>query len=71
VFVGVAGYLLLAVPTPGGLGAVEGGLLGLMRLIGVVAALAGTVVVLDRLISYWSVMLTGGLLFVMTRLKRQ
>ena len=71
VFVGVAGYLLLAVPTPGGLGAVEGGLLGLMRLIGVAAALAGTVVILDRMISYWSVMLTGGLLFVMTRLKRQ
>ena len=67
----MAGYLLLAVPTPGGLGAVEGGLLGLMHLIGVVAALAGTVVILDRLISYWSVMLTGGLLFVMTRLKRQ
>ncbi len=71
VFVGVAGYLLLAVPTPGGLGAVEGGLLGLMGLIGVVTVLAGTVVILDRMISYWSVMLTGGLLFVMTRLKRQ
>ncbi|MDE2768951.1 MAG: flippase-like domain-containing protein, partial [Chloroflexota bacterium] len=58
-------------PTPGGLGAVEGGLLGLMRLIGVGGGVAGAVAIVDRVITYWSVILTGGLLFVFTRLKRR
>ena len=71
VFVGTAASLLLAVPTPGGLGAVEGGLLGLMRLIGVGGGVAGAVAIVDRVITYWSVILTGGLLFVFTRLKRR
>ena len=71
VFVGTAASLLLAVPTPGGLGAVEGGLLGLMRLIGVGGSLAGAIAIVDRVITYWSVILTGGLMFVLTRLKRR
>ena len=71
VFVGTAASLLLAVPTPGGLGAVEGGLLGLMRLIGVGGGLAGAIAIVDRVITYWSVILTGGLMFVLTRLKRR
>ena len=71
VFVGTAASLLLAVPTPGGLGAVESGILGLTRMIGVGAGLAGAVVLVDRVITYWSVLVTGGLLFVFTKLKRQ
>ncbi len=71
IFVGTASSLLLAVPTPGGLGAVEGGLLGLMRLMGVGFGAAGTVAIVDRVITYWSVVFTSGLLFVLTRLKRK
>ncbi len=71
VFVGTAASLLLAVPTPGGLGAVESGILGLTRMIGVGAGLAGAVALVDRLITYWSVLVTGGLVFVFTKLKRQ
>ncbi len=71
VFVGTAASLLLAVPTPGGLGAVESGILGLTRMIGVGSGLAGAVALVDRLITYWSVLVTGGLVFVLTKLKRQ
>lgn len=69
-FGGAAASLLLAVPTPGGLGAVEGGLIGLFRLLGIGAGPAGAVAVVDRLISYWSVTVTGGLVFVVTRLRK-
>jgi uncharacterized membrane protein YbhN (UPF0104 family) len=71
VFVGTAASLLLAVPTPGGLGAVESGLLGLSRMVGVGWGLAGAIAIVDRLITYWSVIVTGGLVFVFTRLRRQ
>ncbi len=71
VFIGTAASLLLAVPTPGGLGAVEGGLLGLLRLVGIGSGSAGAAVIVDRVISYWSVMLFGAVVFVTTRLKRR
>jgi uncharacterized protein (TIRG00374 family) len=69
-FGGAAASLLLAVPTPGGLGAVEGGLIGVFRLVGIGAGPAGAVAIVDRLISYWSVTVTGGLVFVATRLRK-
>ena len=67
---GAAASLLLAVPTPGGLGAVEGGLIGLLRVVGVTAGPAAAVAIIDRFISYWSVTITGALLFAMTRLRK-
>ena len=70
VFTGTAASLLLAVPTPGGLGAVEGGLLGLLHLMAVPSSQAGAVAIVDRVISYWSVMLSGALVFVTSRLKK-
>ena len=71
VFIGTAASLLLAVPTPGGLGAVEGGLLGLLRLVGIGSGSAGAAAIVDRAISYWSVMLCGAIVFTVTRLKRR
>ncbi len=62
-FVFAASALLLAVPTPGGLGAVEGGMVGLMLLLDVPVDVAAAVALLDRLISYWLVLLGGGVYY--------
>ncbi len=70
VFSGAAASLMLAVPTPGGLGAVEGSLVGLLRLVGVATPAAGAVAIVDRFITYWSVLLTGMIVFATARLKR-
>ncbi len=51
--------LLLTVPTPGGLGAVETGLAGLLALFGVNKELALAVALLDRVISYWALVIIG------------
>ena len=65
VFITLANSLLSLVPTPGGLGAVEPGVSGLLvRLSQLTAPAAGAVVLLDRAITYLSVILFGGLLFL-------
>jgi uncharacterized protein (TIRG00374 family) len=51
--------LLLTVPTPGGLGAVEAGLAGLLVLFAVNKDVALAVALLDRVISYWSLIAAG------------
>ncbi|MCY4437596.1 MAG: lysylphosphatidylglycerol synthase transmembrane domain-containing protein [Chloroflexi bacterium] len=69
-FVFAAGALLLAAPTPGGLGAVEGGMVGVMLLLDVPVDLAAAVAFLDRLISYWLVLIPGaGYYFTHARLR--
>jgi hypothetical protein len=69
-FVFAAGALLLAAPTPGGLGAVEGGMVGVMLLLGVPVDLAAAVAILDRFISYWLVLIPGaGYYFAHARLR--
>ena len=64
VFVPMANGLLAAFPlTPGGLGVVEAGVTGLLQLeLLVEAAIAVTIV--DRTISYFSVIVTGGFAFL-------
>ena len=62
-FVFAAGALLLAAPTPGGLGAVEGGMVGVMLLLDVPVDLAAAVAFLDRLISYWLVLIPGAVYY--------
>jgi len=65
VFITLANSLLSLVPTPGGLGAVEPGVTGLLvRLTQLTAPVAGAVVLVDRAISYLSVVIFGGLLFL-------
>ena len=69
-FVFAAGALLLAAPTPGGLGVVEGGMVGVMLLLDVPVDLAAAVAFLDRLISYWLVLIPGaGYYFTHARLR--
>ena len=69
-FVFAAGALLLAAPTPGGLGAVEGGMVGVMLLLDVPVETAAAVAFLDRFISYWLVLIPGaGYYFTHARLR--
>ncbi|PKB63672.1 MAG: hypothetical protein BZY80_05950 [SAR202 cluster bacterium Io17-Chloro-G2] len=64
-FVALASSLLTLAPTPGGVGVVESGVVGLVvRLSGLSLDAAAAVVVVDRAISYVSVILLGAALFL-------
>jgi uncharacterized protein (TIRG00374 family) len=72
IFVALMGSLLTTVPaTPGGLGLVEGGIIGVLRssLFGVAAPLAGAVALLDRVINYWSIVVFGFVLYLVSKRK--
>ena len=62
-FVALANAMLTTVPTPGGLGFVEGGVTGLLVLFGLDDSDAGLVTIVDRSISWLSVVVFGGILF--------
>ncbi|HLF03733.1 MAG TPA: flippase-like domain-containing protein [Dehalococcoidia bacterium] len=65
VFLTLANSLLTLVPTPGGFGAVESGVAGLaVRLAALPASAAAALVLVDRAISYLSVILVGAALFL-------
>lgn len=70
-FVALMGSLLTTVPiTPAGLGLVELGLVGVLtQVVDLPASLAVSIVVLDRVIGYWSVILVGLVLYA-RRLRR-
>jgi hypothetical protein len=62
VVVGLVAALLAAIPiTPSGLGFAEAGLAVLLIALGLEAGTAAAVVLLVRLVSYWSIVLVGGL----------
>lgn len=64
-FIALANSLLTLVPTPGGFGAVEPGVAGLLvSLSGLTASAAAALVLVDRSISYLSVIVTGGTLLL-------
>jgi len=65
VFLTLANSLLSLVPTPGGVGAVESGVGGLaVRLSSLSATAAAALVLIDRAITYLSVIVIGVVLFV-------
>ncbi len=65
VFLTLANSLLSLVPTPGGVGAVESGVAGLaVRLSKLTASSAAALVLVDRFITYISVILVGAVIFV-------
>jgi glycosyltransferase 2 family protein len=65
VFITLANSLLTLVPTPGGIGAVESGVAGLLvRLSPLAASGAAALVLVDRSISYVSIIITGAALFL-------
>jgi glycosyltransferase 2 family protein len=63
-FAALANAMLTTIPTPGGFGFVEGGLTGLLILFGRTDNEAIALVAVDRTISWLSVVLFGGILFV-------
>ncbi len=66
VFLTLANSLLTLVPTPGGIGAVEAGLGGLLKQLTTLSTPAALALVLvDRAISYLSVIVTGAVLFIL------
>ena len=62
-FAALANAMLSTVPTPGGFGFVEGGLTGLLVILGMDGTSALSLTVVDRSISWLSVVLFGGLTF--------
>ena len=70
-FVTLANAILTTVPvTPGGLGIVEPGIMGLLTL-SLARSEALSVTLLDRSISYLSIVVFGGLLFLLRQLSRR
>ena len=71
VFLTLANSLLTLVPTPGGVGAVESGVGGLaIRLASLTAAAAAALVLVDRAITYVSVILLGATMFLVRQIVR-
>jgi len=62
-FVALANAMLTTIPTPGGLGFVEGGVTGLLTLLGMSDTSAFTLTIVDRSIGWLSVVVFGGVLF--------
>ena len=72
VFLTIANSLLTLVPTPGGLGAVESGVAGLATQMGRLAASsAAALILVDRAITYLSVIGVGAGLFLLRHLARR
>ncbi len=70
VFVALASSLLTAMPlTPAGLGVVEGTITAVLTLFKVPASLGGAVTILDRLINFWSIVVFGFILYLVSKRK--
>jgi uncharacterized protein (TIRG00374 family) len=68
IFVALAASLLTSIPiTPAGLGAVEVVITGLLMLVGVPSDVAVSVALLYRIVSYWSLIAIGGIVFIRSR----
>jgi glycosyltransferase 2 family protein len=67
VFAAVAASILTLVPTPGGLGAVEGGVTGILILAGLTPGLALAIVIMDRIVSYWALILSGAVTYFLSK----
>lgn len=66
-FVALAAALLTAFPaTPAGLGVVELAMVGSLVLAGVVKEVAVSITFLDRAITYWSLLVLGGMLYAVS-----
>jgi uncharacterized protein (TIRG00374 family) len=67
-FLALGTAVLTTVPfTPGGLGLVEAGLLSLMIFLGVPKEAAAAVVVVDRMLSYWSIAFFGFVVYLLSK----
>jgi|Deesub1362A_J573_1020465.scaffolds.fasta_scaffold00016_59 hypothetical protein len=66
-FVALASALATAFPlTPAGLGAVELVMAGLLILVGINKDMAVSVAIMDRFISYWCILILGGIIYALS-----
>jgi uncharacterized protein (TIRG00374 family) len=65
----LASLLTIMPLTPAGLGVVEGGTIIALKLLNVGAVDAGSIAIVDRIIAYWSVILVGAVLYLVTKRK--
>lgn len=71
-FVALAHSLLTAIPfTPGGLGLAEAGMVSLLMIADVSKESAVSIAILDRVVSYWSIIFFGLLIFLFFGRRRQ
>lgn len=67
IFVVLAASLLTAIPlTPAGLGAVEVSIVGILAIMGIDTAIGTSIALLDRLISYWSILAVGAIVYAIS-----
>jgi len=67
IFVVLAASLLTAIPlTPAGLGAVEVSIVGILAIVGVDTAVGTSIALLDRVISYWSILAVGAVVYAIS-----
>lgn len=67
-FVALLASLLTVVPlTPAGLGVVESGAVVALKLLGVAGTDAASAAIVDRIVAYWSVILVGGILYLVVK----
>jgi len=70
IFIALASSLLTTLPfTPGGIGLVEGAVVGVLGLFGVDVVTATSIALLDRLINYWSIVVGGLIVYLISRRK--
>lgn len=70
IFVSLAASLLTTIPfTPAGLGAVESAIIIALLWSGIDKDVAGSVAILDRLISYWSIIGIGAIVYLISKKK--
>jgi glycosyltransferase 2 family protein len=70
IFIALTSSLLTTIPfTPAGLGAVETTIVFVLTTFEVDKNMAGSVAVLDRIISYWSIIFFGAILYIVSRKK--
>ena len=69
-FAALAAALLATAPTPGGLGVVEGGLTGILVLLGLHDTEAFALTIVDRFITFLSILILGGSLFVIWEVRK-
>jgi len=67
IFVVLAASFITAIPlTPAGLGAVEVSIVGILAIMGIDTAVGTSIALLDRVISYWSILAVGAVVYAIS-----
>ncbi|MGH2531581.1 MAG: lysylphosphatidylglycerol synthase transmembrane domain-containing protein [Thermomicrobiales bacterium] len=65
IFVALMSSLLTTLPvTPAGLGVVEAAMIVVLKLVDVESSMAGSIALVDRVVTYWSILVVGSVLYI-------